>query len=84
MNQMIKKQKLTIEVETEYSPSVISSVKNVLWEQLKVSCSIQSISFNDEPSQEFTFYFVSTNEKYNVILERLKSYFYDVLIIKKN
>lgn len=81
---MIKKKTLTIQVEKEYAKSVISTVKNLLWSNLQVSPFIESNSFDDEPEQEYTFYFVATDEKYNTIEDRLKSYFKSILTIKKD
>lgn len=59
---MLKKQKLIVNIESEYAKSVISKVKNMMWSKFEINPNVVNFSFNDAPLQEMCFYYVATDE----------------------
>lgn len=76
---MLKKKTFTIEVERKYSKSVVSKIKNMLWDHFQINPDFESFPFDDDEFAEVSFYFVSTDEKYHAIEEQLKLRFYEVM-----
>lgn len=76
---MLKKRMITMQIESDYTTSVISSVMNLLWEVMKVKPKIRCSSFGDEQIQEFVVTFVATDEKFAIVEERMERYFKYVL-----
>lgn len=72
---MLKKQKFVIKVETDYTKSVVSKIKNFLWSIFEINPKIENFSFNDSAFDEVAFYFVASDESLLRIADRLKVQF---------
>lgn len=79
---MFKKQKFVIHVETNYSKSVVSKVKNMLWDQFGINPKIENYSFGDDLSEDIAFYYVASESAHQLIMDRLKFYFGAVMEVK--
>lgn len=75
----MKKQKLIITVETDYSKSVVSKIKKMFWDHFDINPNVVNYSFEDALNQELCFYFVSSDETFNQLKERIKFGFGEVL-----
>lgn len=75
----MKKQKLIILVETDYSKSVVSKIKKMFWDHFDINPNVVNHSFEDAINQELCFYFVSNDETFNQLKERIKFGFGEVL-----
>ncbi|MCU7356829.1 hypothetical protein [Enterococcus dispar] len=75
----MKKQKLIITVETDYSKSVVSKIKKIFWNHFDINPNVVNHSFEDALNQELCFFFVSNDETFNKLKERIKFGFGEVL-----
>lgn len=72
---MFKKQKFIIKVENDYTKSVVSKIKNFLWNIFEINPKIENFSFDDSAFDEVAFYFVSSDEALQRITDRLSAQF---------
>lgn len=82
--EMLKKQKLTINVETDYAKAAISKIKSILWNQFDSNAEVKSYPFADDSDAEITFYFISTNEQFLKLESSVKSVLGEIIHFKSN
>lgn len=81
---MLKKQKFTISVETDYAKSAISKIKSILWNHFDSNAEVKSYPFADDSDAEITFYFISTSEQFSKLEATVKSVLGEVIQVKSN
>ncbi|MGM0237468.1 hypothetical protein [Enterococcus sp. AZ103] len=79
---MFKKQELEINVEKNYVKSVISKIKNILWNNFDTNAEIENYSFSNDENQVVKFYFISSDKQLEDLKKSIKDHFYLVLTIK--
>lgn len=77
----LKKQTLTVSIETEYAKSVISKVKNMMWSKFEINPNVVNFSFDDAPFQEVCFYYVATDEVDKMLRGKIAFGFGEVLAV---
>ncbi|MBV7391083.1 hypothetical protein KUA55_10355 [Enterococcus sp. ALS3] len=79
---MFKKQEIEINVEKNYAKSVISKIKNILWNNFDTNAEIENYSFSNDENQVVKFYFISSDKQLEDLKKSIRENFYLVLIIK--
>lgn len=81
---MFKKQCLTISVEKKYVKSVVSKIKNILWNHFDCNPEVENFSFSGDEDADISFYFISSDEQFENLVLIIKSSFSLILDIKKD